>query len=87
MFTKAFEGRKCGEVVDGCYSYDKDCIISLNEIGFTSSSKLFRYYSQTAVFAYHMRALLIYKENVPDVYFYNMQDFLNHFKISYEDIV
>ena len=87
MFTKAFEGRKYGEVVDGCYPYDKDCIISLNKICFTSSSKRFRYYSQPAVFVYHGRAVMIYKENVSDVYFYNVQDFLNHFKISYEDIV
>ena len=42
---------------------------------------------QPAVFAYCGRALMIYKENVSDVYFYNVQDFLNHFKISYEDIV
>ena len=87
MFTKAYEGRKYGEVVDGCYSYDKGLLISLNETCFSSSTKCFGYNSQPIVFAYMGRALMIYKENVQDVYFYNMQDFLNHFEISYEDIV
>ena len=87
MFTKTFEGKKYGEIIDSCYIYDSDCLISLKEIKFTFSSKRFGYNIKPALFVYNRHAITIYKDSVADVNFYNIEYFLNHFKIPLDDIV
>ena len=85
MFTKAFEGKKYGEVVKECYSMDKDCIISFEKQAYFNNC--FGYSSRDYLFEFSIERLMVHNDNTPNNLFNSMKDFLVHFKISSEDIV
>ena len=86
LFCKTFEGKKYGEVVDGCYSDDVDCIISTNNIVFLGSR--FGCFENDYLFSYtNTKYIYIQLENEPNIWFINVEDFLNHFNIHSKDIV
>ena len=85
MFTKAFEGKKYGEVVKGCYSMDKDCIIAFEKQVYFNNR--FGYSSRDYLFEFSIGRLIVNNYNTPNNLFNSMKDFLDHFKIPFEDIV
>ena len=85
MFTKAFEGKKYGEVVKECYSMDKDCIISFEKLAYFNIC--FGYSSYEYLFEFRIEILIVHNYNIPSYIFNSTKDFLDHFKISLKDIV
>ena len=85
MFTKAFEGKKYGEVVKECYFGDKDCIISFEKLSFFNN--IFGYGEQDYLFEYNIKVLSIQNYDTPNTLFKTIKDFLNYFEIPFKDIV
>ena len=84
MFTKAFEGKKYGEVVKECHSMDKDCIISFEKLAYFNNC--FGYSSHKYLFGFSIETLIVHNYNIPSYIFNSTKDFLNYFKIPFKDI-
>ena len=84
LFCKAFEGKKYGEVVKDCYDIDENIIISLNACCiddysfFVDGHRIFDYIITKILNIYIVADYISLK---------TYEDFLNHFKITFEDIV
>ena len=76
LFCRTFEGKKYGDIVKDCYDTDRQYIIRNNV------DKYLKCY----VFEFVDGKLMIFVKG-SNVYFKSTEDFLNYYKIPFEDIV
>ena len=85
LFCKTFDGKKYGEVVKDCYDIDENIIISLNACCIIDEYSFF--ITDHCIFDYTVTDELNICTITNNLYFKTYEDFLNHFKITFEDIV
>ena len=85
LFCKAFEGKKYGEIIEGCYYEYSNLIIPKTPIvikrNFVLDGAYIWIFNTNDVSLY----ILITGSNISN--FKTLEDFLNYFKIHLEDIV
>lgn len=89
LFCKTFEGRKYGEIVKECCGDDFNMIINYDINHYINFKSLQTLLSQSFVMWYDssLGSLNILNATYEDNRYMNLKDFLNYFKIPFEDIV
>lgn len=84
LFCKTFEGQKYGDIVKNCCSDDVHCIVpKLPKF----KDRFFVLDTKCVMWLTANKELKLSRMHVENLYFNNIKEFLNRFKIPLEDIV